>query len=72
MVMSDHHSVPLMLFVIDFLNDTPIYVVFLIIHGIPRHALPLLVHRHVIFFRWYLQLDICCGNWGCTMVISPL
>jgi len=53
MVIGDHHSVPLMRFVIDFLNDAPIYVVFLI-PGISSHALLLLVHRYVIFFRWYL------------------
>jgi len=48
MVTSDHHSVPFMLFVIGFLNDTLIYVVFFI-PGISRHALLLLVNRHVVF-----------------------
>jgi len=48
-----HSSVPFMLFVIDFLNAAPIYVLFFK-PGISTHALLLLVHRHLIIFRRYL------------------
>jgi hypothetical protein len=71
MVTSDYHSIPVVLFVVNSLNDTSIYV-YIYISGISRHALLLLVHCHLIIFRGYLQLDIRCGNRGGTIAISQL